>query len=333
MSTKLIKTFDEKNLNDLQKELSKVEKNHPIKNHTWMKVGGAADLFFQANNTHDLIRAIKLSIENKIPYTILGGGSNIVVRDGGIRGLVIKNKANNISVVGVKGGVKNNRVDTLSAKVKAESGAIINHLVRYTLEESLQGLEEFLGVPGTVGGAVYNNSHHLDHLIGSYISQVEVIDKEANIKTYSNDQMKFSYDYSIVQDTGEVVISATFDLKKGNKDELWKAAEAALKRRRDTQPLEIPSSGCMFKNIGKAQALSYKTPNHSTSAGLLIDKSGLKGEKIGGAEVSDVHANFITNKGGATAEDIDKLATLVADRVKEKYGVTLEREVFFIGDK
>lgn len=312
---------------------ARVTRNEPLKNHTYMKVGGPADVFFIARSEEDLKTAVRAAIKHHLPYHVLGGGSNVVIRDGGLRGLVVKNRADKISLAGFKGTVTASRAGVNSALVKAESGVIVNYLVRFTLEESLGGLEEFLGIPGTVGGAIINNSHHLGHLIGNYIQNVTVLDRHGKEKVYSQKELQFAYDYSILQRTHEVVLSAIFSLKSADKNVLWQKAEAALRRRRDTQPLEFPSSGCMFKNIGQAAALTYNTPNHATSAGFLIEAAGLKGERVGGAKVSEKHANFIVNTGTATAKDILTLAQKIRTTIKAKYGVTLESEVFVLGDE
>lgn len=297
-----------------------------------MKVGGPADIFFIATSKADLIDAVQSAIKHKIPYTVLGAASNVLIKDGGVRGLVIKNRADAISLAGFKGKVTASKAGVQSALVKAESGAIMNQLVRFCIDQSLAGLEEFLGIPGTVGGAVYNNSHHLDHLIGDYVATITVLDKHGRIKTYQQSELNFSYDYSILQKTQDTILDITFMLTAGNKQELWSRAEAALARRRDTQPLEIPSSGCMFKNIGQANAIRFNTPNHSTAAGFLIDRAGLKGSQVGGAQVSTKHANFLVNTGAATASDIITLSNQIKQTVKEKYGLELQEEVFVIGE-
>lgn len=326
--------FSKNKLDELANMIGKdrVSFNEPLAQHTWMKIGGPADLFLVARSAKDLSLAVSLAKKNKIAYTVLGGGSNVLVKDGGISGLVIKNQADKVSFGGFGGKIKDKKVGMEKAIVKAESGAVVNQVVRFTLEESLAGLEEFLGIPGTIGGAVYNNSHHLDHLIGDCVSEVGVVDEKGEEKIYTKFEMKFAYDYSVLQRTNEVILWASFLLRRGDKKKLWEKAETALKRRRDTQPLQIPSSGCMFKNIGEANAIRFNTPNRSTSAGFLIDQAGLKGTRVGGAEVSDKHANFIVNTGEATAKDVIELSEKVIDKIKDKYGVTLEREVFIIGE-
>ena len=326
--------FSKNKLEAVAKQIDdkRVSFNEALAPHSWMKVGGPADLFFVATSADDLKLAVKAAFAHGVSYTVLGGGSNVLIKDGGIRGLVIKNRAEKISLAGVTGKREGSSMDVSGAVVKAESGVVVNQLVRYTIEESLAGLEEFLGIPGTVGGAVFNNSHHLDHLIGDYISEVGVVNEAGEEIVYKNSEMGFDYDDSRLQGTKEVVLWAKFSLIKGDKKQLWQLAEAALRRRRDTQPLEMPSSGCMFKNIGKANAIRFNTPNGATGAGFLIDQAGLKGLKQGKAMVSDKHANFIINTGGASAKDVMKLSELVFKKVKDKYGVQMQKEVFFIGE-
>ena len=302
-----------------------------MKNHCYMKVGGPADLLVEVADKNQLIEAYRLTIKHKLPVFLLGSGSNIIVGDGGIRGVVIKNRADNIKTVSFQGGIKNKLMDLKSAVIEAESGTITNHLVRHTIEESLAGLEYFLGLPGTVGGAIYNNSHYQGELIGDYITSVTVVDKKGRIKSYTNAQMKFAYDRSIIQKTKELIVSAHFSLKGGNKDELWEKATGFAKNRAATQPLSSASSGCIFQNITDSQARMLGL-SHTKSAGYLIDQSGLKGLKIGGAQVSDKHANFIVNSGNATAMDIWKLIKKIKREVKKKFGITIKPEVFFVGE-
>jgi len=296
-----------------------VIKKYQLAPLTYMKVGGIADYFYQAKSRDDLVKIINAAHQANMPVFIIGGGSNILFSDDGFRGLVIKNRADHILA------------DTNNPnRLIVESGTIVNQLVRHSLNANLAGLEEFLGIPGTVGGAVYNNSHHLSHLIGDYIHSVEVVTREGVVKVLSQKDMNFAYDYSILQKTHDIVLTVTFALTPGDGPKLWELAQKALKRRRDTQPLEMPSSGCMFKNIGRDNAVKFNTPEGATAAGYLIDKAGLKGYTIGGAQVSDKHANFIVNLGNAKSSDIKNLSDHIINVIRDKFGVTLEREVFII---
>lgn len=289
--------------------------NEPLSSHTYMKSGGPAEFFVTINKKQDLENLVVWCEKNQQKYLVLGGMSNSLVPDEGIKGLVIKNMVSGTRIIPLDGNTD---------YFEVESGTPTNLAVRANINESLEGLEYFLGVPGTIGGAIYNNAHYMKELIGNNVDQVEVIAKGGVKKTYTKDEMKFAYDYSILQETHEVITTIRFKLKKGNKAELEQKATAATKRRADTQPLGVPSSGCMFKNPmmpnGKREA-----------AGKLIDQAGLKGSRVGDAVVSDKHASFILNTGHATTNDVLKLAEYVKAVVKEKYGVELEREVFLVG--
>jgi UDP-N-acetylenolpyruvoylglucosamine reductase len=306
----------------------RVKLNEPLAKHTYFKLGGPADLFYEAKTVDELVGAVQSAIENNIPYLVLGGGSNVLVTDVGFRGLVIKNRTTGIQLKGFAGGVEKGKVDLKEAIVQADSGVPANLLIRYTLDQGLAGLEDMLGLPGTVGGAVYNNSHHLDKLWGDHIVEVEVLDKMGNRKKYLAKDMHFAYDYSILHKTKEIVLTASFQLKQGNKEALWEVANAAVKRRATTQPLGAQSSGCMFKNIPLADKMRLGVPTQSV--GYLVDKAGLKGERVGGAYVSDAHANFIVNDGSATSQDVLDLADKIKGVIKDKFGVTLEFEVIII---
>lgn len=304
--------------------------NEPLSLHTYFKLGGPADLFYEAKTKEELASAVQSAILYKVPYLVIGGGSNILVTDAGFRGLVIKNKTTDIQLKSFAGGVEKGKLDLKEAVVVADSGVPANLLIRYTLDQGLAGLEDMLGLPGSVGGAVYNNSHHLDKLWGDHIIEVEIVDNEGKIKKYTQNDLKFDYDYSIFHKTKEIILSASFQLKRGDKDALWEIANAAVKRRATTQPLGIPSSGCMFKNIPLADAMRIGTPDTIQSVGYLLDKAGLKGLRVGGASVSEVHANFIVNDGTATSQDVFDLTDKIKDIIKTKYGVNLELEVIVI---
>lgn len=300
----------------------------PLAKHTYFKIGGPADLLYEAKTSKELITAVESAILYKIPYLVIGGGSNILVTDAGYRGLVIKNRSSQIQLKGFAGGVDKGKLDLKEAIVQADSGVPANLLIRYALDQGLAGLEDMLGLPGTVGGAVYNNSHHLDKLFGEHIIEVEAIAHDGKLKKYTQKELAFAYDYSIFHKTKETIVSASFQLKRGDKDQLWEIANGAVKRRSTTQPLGIPSSGCMFKNIPLADKMRLGVP--TPSVGYLIDKAGLKGLQVGGASVSQVHANFLVNDGTATSDDVLALIKQIQARIKTKYGVKLELEVIVI---
>jgi len=314
----------------------KLKFDEPLTLHTYFKLGGPADLFYEAKTLEELTLAVQAAILYKVPYLVIGGGSNILVTDTGYRGLIIKNKTTGIKLKGITGGVEAGKIDLKEAIVQADSGVPANLLIRYTLDQGLLGLEDMLGLPGSVGGAVYNNSHHLKNLFGDHVIEVEAIDKLGEIKKYTQSELQFDYDYSIFHKTKEIILSATFQLKRGDKDALWSIANEAVKRRSSTQPLGVPSSGCIFKNIPLADAMRLGLPAQAgtplRSVGYLIDKAGLKGTRVGGAVVSDVHANFIVNDGTATSQDVLELIKEIKNKIKTKFGVSLTEEVILIGD-
>lgn len=253
------------------------------------------------------MHAIESSRAKQVPFFILGSGSNILVGDLGIRGLVIKNEAKSIHHEGTQ--------------VTAESGALVNQLVAYANNHGLGGLEVFLSVPGTVGGAIYNNAHYRGNegeLIGNSVISGEVLIDGRRV-TVGRDWFNFSYDFSSLQNTSAVLLTVTFQLKNADPAVLTQHSLETLKRRNERQPVGLACSGCTFKNVD------------GVSAGKLIDDAGLKGFRVGGAFVSPVHANFIINDGSATVQDVLELMRHIRRTVREQTGMTLVPEIFLVG--
>lgn len=297
-------------LDKLEKLLpkSKTSRDESLSRHTYFKLGGPAGLLTTVSSTQELVHAIKSARTLHVPFFILGSGSNILVGDQGIRGLVIKNEARGISHLG-----------TL---VTAESGALVTQLVSYANDHGLGGLEVFLSVPGTVGGAVYNNSHYRGgegELIGNTVVSGEIL-LNGKTKTVDRDWFNFSYDSSSLQKTDAVLLTVTFQLENTDPAVLTQRSLETLKRRNERQPVGLACSGCTFKNVNGA------------SAGKLIDDVGLKGFRVGGAYVSPVHANFIINDGSATVQDVLELMHRVRRAVVERTGVELVPEIFLVGE-
>lgn len=279
-----------------------------LSKHTYFKLGGPADVFTVASNTEELEHAVSVAHRLKIPFFVLGGGSNILVGDLGVRGLVVKNEARAVTRSG--------------NTVLAESGALLNQVASFAIEHGLSGLEPFMSVPGTVGGAVFNNSHFSPQkgdLIGNVIREAVVLFDDGT-RTVDHQWFRFRYDYSRLHDTPGVIVSVTFGLTPGNTEELRKNGRDALTRRNEHQPVGLPCSGCIFRN----------TPQ--SSAGKLIDEAGLKGFSVGGAVVSEKHANFIINSGRATVHDVLELMERIQNSVKKATGVTLTPEIFLVGE-
>jgi UDP-N-acetylmuramate dehydrogenase len=241
-----------------------------------------------------------------IPVTVLGGGSNVVISDRGIRGLVVR----------IHGG---DVVQEGTDRVRADAGVTINGLVRWTVARGFAGLERWAGTPGTVGGAIHGNAHFQGELIGDVVDEVRLADRTGAVVDVPADEMSFGYDRSRLQATGEVVLSVSFRVAAAPVAELREVARASLAFRKRTQPLHLPSAGCLFQNPDPVHdVLPADMP---WSAGALVDRAGQKGARVGGAAVSDVHANFVVNDGSATADDIRALAANCRDAVLERFGV------------
>jgi len=311
----------------------RVTSEEPLARYTTFKIGGPAEYFFDAKTSEELVAAIKAAREGNIPVFILGGGTNILIGDRGIRGLVIKNSTVEIAIRGMK-GARGSGSSAGTVFVEADSGAPMNKLVRFTIEEGLQGLEMQLGLPGTVGGAVYMNSKWTKPVgyVGDVVYQATILTPEGTVSVVPKEYFRFAYDYSILHQTKDVVISVTFALPKDTKDRLWAIANDSIAYRRETQPQGIQSAGCTFQNISKAAALAASTPNLTTSAGFLVDHAGLKAKKIGDAQISPVHANFIINTGHAKAAEVVELIELARSEVEKKFGVKLVEEIVRVGD-
>ncbi len=306
----------------------KIRVNEPMSAHTTFKIGGPAEYYLPIDSVEELVHASKLANELEIPVFIFGGGSNVIVADHGIKGLVIKNNCRGFEITSMKGKVKDKKIGIDHALVYAEAGVIMNQLVRFAIEHGLSGLEYQLGLPGTVGGAIYMNSNfpRKQSYVGDSLHSAKIVTKEGDIKEVDKSYFQFGYDKSILQTTGEVVLSAVFRLLPMDVKMLWDRGMEALHYRNDTQP-KGASAGCTFRNISIADAMSASIPEKITSAGFLIDRAGLKGKKIGDAMISDLHANFILNTGNAKAEDVVSLVTLMKESVYKKFGVHLALEV------
>lgn len=310
-------------------------KNEPLSNHTNFKVGGPADYFVEVKTQEELLEALAKAHELKIPFFMLGGGTNILVGDKGYRGLVIKNRMDQIKIAGFRSSIqKASDVGVKDVFVRSDSGVLLNRLVRYTLEQELSGLENFLGQPGTVGGAMYINAHNMNQhdFFGDHVGEATIINRDGTVETVTQQYFKFGYDESILQKNGATVVSVVVKLAKGTKDAVWEKANAAQNHRHTTQPKGYPTAGCTFRNIAQSEAMRIGTPNHTRSAGFLIDACGLKGKQVGQAMFSKEHANFIVNLGGATAADIRKLIKMAKREVKAKFGVELKEEIVLVGE-
>ncbi|MFC1646839.1 UDP-N-acetylmuramate dehydrogenase [Patescibacteria group bacterium] len=307
---------------------NKIKKNINLSDHTTLKIGGPAENFMIVKSTDEMIDAVILARHANIPVFIIGGGSNILVGDKGIEGLVIKNNSQAISIRGAKGVVNKNHTNR-SVYVEVDSGVFMNQLVRFTVSEGLKGLEMHLGLPGTVGGAIYMNSKWTKPVsyVGDVLYQARILTPKNEIKIVPRSYFKFKYDYSYLQDSGDILLSCIFCLSSASKKDLWKTANDSMEYRKKSQPFGVFSAGCIFKNYNSG---SSEAKTSFKSAGKLIDQMGFKGKKCGDAYVSSRHANFIINKKKARACDMLELITDIKKSAR-KNGVKLDEEIIKVG--
>lgn len=283
---------------------------------TTFKVGGPADWLVTLRRADDVRRAVLLAREHGVPLTVIGGGSNLLVADEGVRGLVVRVHGGDVETDG-------------ETAVRADAGVTINGLVRWTIAHGLAGLEAWAGTPGTVGGAVYGNAHFQGRLISELLIDVTLVDLEGRVLQVPAGEMRFAYDYSRLHETREVVIAARFHAGPGDPQALRAGARESLAFRKRTQPLEKASAGCIFQNPDPAR--DAMPPGIPPSAGALVDHAGLKGLVEGGAHVAMRHGNFIVNDGRATANDIARLIERCRSTVRDRYGVELRDEIVRLG--
>lgn len=301
-------------MNNIQKEFKEKFKegqiNEPLSKHSTFLIGGPADMFFKAKQNSEIIELLNFAKNKKISYFIIGGGSNILFNDKGFRGLIIKIESENLKLN------KNNII--------VDAGVSVAKLIIFALENGLEGLEKWIGLPGTVGGAVRGNAgcnglETKDILIKATLLNL----KTGEMREEKNEYFEFGYRDSKLKETEEIVLNAVFKLKKSN---LSKKAQLDLIKkianfRINKQP-KGSSGGSFFKN-----------PSLEKPAGMLIDKVGLKGKKIGKAQISEKHGNFLLNLGGACAKDIIELAKLAKQQVKAEFSISLKEEVQILSEK
>ena len=305
-----------------------VLENERMSAHTSFKVGGPARYFVKVENNEDLTEAFRFAKSKGLPYFVLGNGTNLLVGDKGYEGVII-----------TLGKFFSNVEFTEGGWVKVGAAAPLSALARKTLQKGYSGIHKLAGIPGTLGGAVYMNAGAYGQEICQTCVEVESLDRAGNLKKRAAAECGFGYRKSIFQElaqnpeTAEIILSATFQLEPtetSGKDSHALEAEMqeCMAKRKASQPLNMPNAGSTFKRLNTGAA---NTPQQ-IAPGYYIEQAGLKGFKIGGAEVSTIHANFIVNAGGATANDIKNLSEYVQKTVAEKYGIQLQREIILLGE-
>jgi len=296
---------------------SQLSRNEPLAQYTTFRIGGPADLFYSTSTADDLAMAVLAARELQIPYFVLGLGANILIGDKGFRGLVIRNHASHFTF-------------SDCGELWVESGAVVGDLIPEAVERGWSGLEHYVGIPSTVGGAVWQNLHFLEPeperkrtmFIADVFKSCDLLTEEGERKRVGSDYMQFGYDTSILHHRRDVALAVTFQLERGDTAVMHRIMQENLSWRGARHPwLQFhPSAGSIFKKI------------EGMGAGRLIDQCGLKGFRHGDAQISHIHANIMVNLGKATARDVRELIAIAQEAVEKKFGVRLEPEIGFIGE-
>ncbi len=302
--------IDEQTVTALQKLIpaDRIFTNEPMARHTTFRIGGNADIFVLPSSKEELAQLLKFAKKNAIPVTILGNGSNILVLDGGIRGMVISF------------GKPFSGIEKDGVLIKVGAGATLGAVSLFAASHSLSGLEFAVGIPGSIGGAVFMNAGAYDGEMSQVVHTVTAITFDGEIVRYKQNEMNFGYRNSIFQENKQIICEIELELTEGNPSSIQEKMTDYTRRRMEKQPLDKPSAGSTFK----------RPPG--LFAGTLIDETGLKGFSVGDAQVSEKHAGFVVNLGNATASDVLKVISEVKERVKARTGVQLEPEVRIIGE-
>ncbi len=288
----------------LQKDVSLREFSH-------FRIGGTADYFFEAISVSELSAAICLARDYQTPFYVIGGGYNILFADEGYRGLILKN-----SVQGIK--------KLKDSEIEVYSGTPLQKVLHFCIENSQSGLEFMAGIPGTVGGAVFGNAGAFEQNIGAALQRATILDSENNTVTVDNAYFTFSYRHSGLKEKHDILIKASFAVKQSKKEDIANKIQDILeKRKANHPPWETACAGSYFKN-------PVLPDGDKIPAAKLLDKVGAKGQRVGGASVYELHANFIINTDNASAQDVRDLASELKRRVQEESGVTLEEEVIYL---
>ena len=295
---------------DLREKIKNVLIDEPMSKHTSFYTGGNADIFVKLEKEDELNYVLQYAKNNEIPITIIGNGTNLLVKDGGIRGIVIRLDFKNIEII-----KKDNKTI-----IKAGSGVTLAKLATIAKENSATGLEFAIGIPGTLGGAIKMNAGAYGSEIQNVIKSTKYIDLDGNIKTIENEEHQFEYRNSIFSRVNGIILESVLELPQGNIEEISAQMKENMKSRIEKQPVDKPSAGSTFKR------------GNGFITAQLIDECGLKGYKIGGAEVSTKHAGFVVNTGNATSKDILNLIEYIQEKVYEKFNIKIEPEVQIIGE-
>jgi UDP-N-acetylmuramate dehydrogenase len=296
-------------INELEFIKGKVYKNFDLKNLTTFKIGGKVDYLIIPQDIEDIRVILKIGRDKNIPIYIMGNGSNLLISDRGVRGIILKISKENFNIIEIKGNI-----------INSQSGVPLSELISISIKNELSGLENLYGIPGVLGGVIAMNAGTDGCSIGDFIREIKVLDRFGDIHILEKENILFSYRRSSILEKKFIVIESIIELKKEKKEKILRTLKEKMKKRKLTQPINFPTAGCVFKNEGE------------NKAGFLIEKAGCKGLKIGDAEVSQLHANFILNRGNATFKEIITLMKLVREMVYEKFKILLNPEIIILGE-
>lgn len=277
-------------------------RDQPLATYTWMKIGGPAQFLVRPRNVDELREVVRTCHDEQIPIRVLGAGSNVLVRDEGVSGAVLQLVDDSFGEVSIEGPT-----------VRVGAGALLSRLISESVKAELAGLETLSGIPGTVGGAVRGNAGGRAGDIGQFVDSITVMNAKGEIATRNGDELWFGYRESNIDEL--MILDATLKLQQGDSEEITRRMRKLWIMKKATQPLSFQSAGCIFKNP------------RGLSAGALIEQAGLKGIRVGAAEISDRHANFIVTHPGTKSDDVLRLIDLIRSKVSEQFGVDLELEI------
>jgi UDP-N-acetylmuramate dehydrogenase len=328
-------------MTNIKQKLPNIQENISLKNYTTFKIGGPAKYFYVAENKEEIKKAVETAKELNLNYFILGNGSNILISDKGFDGLVIKLQVTRLPSLEAKatGGQASYKLQ--GNNIYAEAGVKLGELVKYSVDNNLTGMEWAAGIPGTLGGAIRGNAGAFGKSMADIIQEVTALNKDLRFTIYDLRNIKYGYRDSIFKHNKDIILSAVLKLEKGNSEISQKKIQEYLQKRKSIQPLEYPSVGSVFKNIlfseispeafKKCLKLEQFRQAGKIPAGWLIENAGLKGKKIGGAQISEKHSNFIINTGNASAEDVIILISLIKQKVRNKFDLQLMEEIEYVG--
>ncbi len=322
-------------MTNIKQKLPDIQENVSLKNYTTFRIGGPAKYFFIAENEKEIKKAVETAKELNLKYFILGGGSNILISHKGFDGLVIKTQNSRLRFQKNFGG---------QAKLKTiyvDAGVKLGELVKFSVDNNLTGMEWAAGIPGTLGGAIRGNAGAFGYSMADIIQEVTTLNKDLRFTIYDLRNIKYGYRDSIFRSNKDIILSAILKLEKGDSKISEKKIQEYLQKRKSIQPLKYPSVGSIFKNIlfsevspeafKKCLKLEQFRQSGKIPAGWLIENTGLSGKKIGGAQVSEKHSNFIINIGNARAEDVAILISLIKQKIRNKFDLQLMEEIEYIG--